>query len=42
MLDCYNNDVISGIAVSVTTRVNSCNHYFFVEIYETDIAAGRR
>lgn len=35
ILDCYNDTVvIDGVCVSVTTRINACNNYFLLEVYE--------
>ena len=32
-LDCYNNTVVrNGISVTITTRINACNHYWILEI----------
>lgn len=35
ILDCYNDTVVTdGVCVSVTTRINACNNYFLLEVYE--------
>ena len=31
MLDCYNQSVLKDIAVTITTRIDHCNHYWVVE-----------
>lgn len=36
MLDCYNDMVQRDVSVTITTRFDSCYHYFYVEIYECD------
>lgn len=33
MLDDYNQAISRGVAVTITTRINTCSHYF---IYEED------
>lgn len=34
-LDCYNNSVVNnGISVTITTRINACNHYWILEVDE--------
>ena len=27
MLDCYNQSVLKDIAITITTRIDHCNHY---------------
>ena len=34
MLDCYNNDIFPDEAVAITTRIDACNHYYIMQIYE--------
>ena len=34
-IDLYNMIVLDDIACSITTRVDSCNHYWVKEVYET-------
>ena len=35
MLDCYNDTVVAdGICFSITTRIDACNNYFLLEVYE--------
>lgn len=34
MLDCYNQAIYPDISCSITTRINSCNHYYIVESNE--------
>ena len=35
ILDCYNDTVVTdGICVSITTRIDACNNYFLLEVYE--------
>ncbi len=31
MLDCYNQSVLKDIAITITTRIDHCNHYWVVE-----------
>ena len=31
MLDCYNQSVLKDIAITITTRIDHCNHYWAVE-----------
>lgn len=31
MLDCYNQSVVEDYAVTITTRIDSSNHYFVIE-----------
>ena len=35
-LDCYNDIAYNRIAPTITTRINSSNHYYLMFIYETD------
>lgn len=47
MLDCYNQSVLKDIAITITTRIDHCNHYWVVEKvkYERgndDSARGRK
>lgn len=34
MLDCYNQNVVEDYAVTITTRIDSSNHYFVIEEQE--------
>ena len=39
ILDCYNDTVVTDwVCVSVTTRIDACNNYFLLEVYEEDSA----
>ena len=31
MLDCYNQQVMKNVSVTITTRIDHCNHYWVVE-----------
>lgn len=31
MLDCYNQSVVEDYSVTITTRINSANHYYVIE-----------
>ena len=31
MLDCYNQQVMKNVSVTITTRLDHCNHYWVVE-----------
>ena len=34
-LDCYNKSVVTtGVSVTITTRINACNHYWILEVDE--------
>lgn len=33
MLDCY-NDKIFEESVAITTRIDACNHYYIMSVYE--------
>ena len=35
-LDCYNDIAYNRIAPTITTRINSSNHYYFMFIYEAN------
>lgn len=35
-LDCYNDVAYNRIAPTITTRINSSNHYYLMFIYEAD------
>ena len=34
MLDCYNNEIARGESVSITTRIDACNHYYIMNIFQ--------
>lgn len=34
MLDCYNNEFFTNEAVAITTRIDACNHYYIMQVYE--------
>lgn len=35
ILDCYNDTVVTdGVSISITTRIDACNNYFLLEVYE--------
>lgn len=34
MLDCYNQNVVEDYAITITTRIDSSNHYFVIEEQE--------
>lgn len=36
MLDCYNQAVIKDVSVTITTRFNSSNHYYVMEIIQNN------
>lgn len=31
MLDCYNQRAVENYSVTITTRINSANHYYVIE-----------
>ena len=31
MLDCYNQQVMKNVSVTITRRIDHCNHYWVVE-----------
>lgn len=33
MLDCY-NDMLLLESVAITTRIDACNHYYIMQVYE--------
>ena len=34
-IDCYNKSVVTtGVSVTITTRINACNHYWILEVDE--------
>lgn len=35
MLDCYNQTIARDVAVTITTRINSCSHYYVIEVKDT-------
>ena len=35
-IDLYNMQVLSDVFVTVTTRIDQCNHYWTTEVYEND------
>lgn len=37
MLDCYNQSVVEDYAVTITTRIDSANHYFVIEENEREM-----
>ncbi len=32
MIDCYNQAVYDDVCVTITTRIDSCNHYYVTEL----------
>lgn len=34
MLGCYDNMLWDQISVAVTTRIDACNHYYIMQVYE--------
>jgi len=41
MLDAYNQAATKDIAVTVTTRIAGCNHYWIMETYGIETNANR-
>lgn len=34
LLDCYNDTIWTDTSPDVTTRIDACNHYFLMKVYE--------
>ena len=37
-IDAYNQSINEDIAMTITTRVNTCNHYYVTDIYDDSLA----
>lgn len=36
ILDCYNQAVVKDVAITITTRIDACNHYYLLERIEME------
>lgn len=37
-IDAYNQSINEDIAMTITTRTNTCNHYYVTDIYDDSLA----